>query len=262
MQASIQVGELGLVFLEALVVGCLAIVGSSQVLLLDGEDVFGGEDTLGEDPKHSVFEQFAGTLEDGLGMVQLAVTAGAAVIIIGVGTFATGEAGEEAEAIGAVDEAGEQVGAGAAARVQTARLGVGAIEAGGGLIDTLDGIPGGAVNQGFGEIGDGIIAIDVEADIDGITEHVGVAGAVGVETRGALDGFDGCAGGAQLEGLADKRRSEGIGDPTGGDVGTAVAAGADYQRGGKITHGDGSGGAAVDPGEVVQAAGYIRAQIQ
>lgn len=156
--------------------------------------------------------------------------AGAVVVVVGVlGAFFGLDGGSVhyGAALGAVEDAAEQVGAAGSARVVRVAGGGEAMVGGVAGLAFLDGGPGFWVDDGFAVVGNDFAACVELAGVDWIGEEGGVAVDAFVEVGGLGDLAVGGALGAHLEGELDEGDGFGVGDPAVEDVGTPVAAGAD-----------------------------------
>ncbi len=156
--------------------------------------------------------------------------------------------------MGADEEAGEDVaGCGAAGVFE-----VGGAAGKGGIVDLLDTVPGGAVDDGLAVVGDDVATVVQLADVDGVGEEVAPGVFAVVEADGVGDGIIGGAVGAHAEGLLDEGCEGGVGYPAVDDVGLAIAALAkvDGLATDEAAGGD-AGDGAVLLEVVVEAAAYI-----
>lgn len=200
--------------------------------IAQGCEVFCAEDVLHELAQDGLFELFFG--DPGcLAVFAVGFLFGSAgVVTVGVILCAAvdGFAGERGSTYPTAQEAGEDVIAGFGAGMVAEGIRVILIGGEGVLVDHLDLLPGGSVNDGLTVVFYDGVAVAHDADVDLIGEEVIPGVFAMVETGFFADFLVGRAQGSQREGALDEGREFGIRFPAVDDVRFSVPAGAEGDR--------------------------------
>lgn len=223
--------ELGALFVELVEQGCrlchgFGLVGEQGIAQLD--HVFGAEDVCNQLVQNGALELFFWDPErmaiDAVGFL----FGGAGVVAVGVILCAAvdGFAGERGSAHPTAQEAGEDVVTGFGTRMVAEGVRVILIGGEGVLVDHLDLLPGGAVDNWLTVVFDDGIAVAHDADVDLIGEKVGPGVFALVEAGFFGELVVGRAQGSQRKGALDERYEFGIRFPAVDDVRFSIPAGA------------------------------------
>lgn len=239
-------GEFGALGVE------LGVTGEPQEALLfeDVVELGGLEDVLGEVLEDGCFGLLLGDAGCGAGP---AGTVGADVVGAGVGfmAWAHGLGGEQAAAVVAADEAGEEVGGGLPAGVSR----VAAVGGFGAFVgDGLDGVPGGFIDEGGAVVGEDVGAVAQLAEVDAVFEEGGIGVGGGEQVGGVVDLGVGGTSCAHDPGGAAGFPEVWVWDPAVDDVGGTGAMGAEIEGLADEADRGAAADGAVGGDEVVEAA--------